>query len=179
MEEGAQSAAQLTAQDIRLIHSLADFEQANSALVFIDELDPDEKMSRVELRRYRCIEDAAVVAYWRPFSECRGLPKLSLKRLGLKLTAEEAALHEILKTHRNKVVAHTDIDRMRLAFRSWKPSDHDVIMPHLIRDDALALFDRRQEWRALVRKLLNAVADSVFERVQGLGEAEFLFVPDA
>jgi hypothetical protein len=49
----------------------------------------------------------------------------------------------------------------------------DVVLP--ARQEMI----HRQEWRAFVRKLLKAVAGSVFERAQGLSEAEFLFVPDA
>ena len=120
-----------------------------------------------------------MVAYWRPFSECKGLPKLSLKKLGIKPTASEAQLHEELKVHRNKVVAHTDIDRMTFSFVAWKAfDDRDIFMPHLVRDDSLALYNRRYEWMEWVRKLDHAVAKLVFKRAQAIGEAEFLFVPD-
>lgn len=180
MEEGEKREATLTGEDIRLIHSLSDFQQALSGLTFIDELEPDQEMTKIELRRYRCIEDAAVVAYWRPFSECQGLPKLSLRKIGIKPSAAEAKLHEELKVHRNKVVAHTDIDRMTFSFVAWKAfEDREIIMPHLVRDDSLALFDRRHEWMEWVRKLDSAVARQVFKRVQMLGEAKFLFVPDS
>lgn len=57
---------------VRLVHSLGDLQQCLSALAWINELEPDEEMSRIELRRYRCLEDAAVVAYWRPFSRSQG-----------------------------------------------------------------------------------------------------------
>lgn len=174
MEEGDKTVAMLTAEDIRLIHSLSDFQQALSGLTFIDELEPDQKMTRVELRRYRCIEDAAVVAYWRPFSECRGLPKLSFKKLGIKPTTAERELHDELKAHRNKVVAHTDVERMRLGFKSWKPFDErEVFMPHLIRDDSLAFYNRLNGWMAWLRKLNYAVSGHIYERVQELGEFDF------
>lgn len=52
MEEGEKTEPTLTGEDIRLIHSLANFQQVLSALTFIDELEPDQKMTRVELRRY-------------------------------------------------------------------------------------------------------------------------------
>jgi hypothetical protein len=180
MEEGEKIEATLTGEDIRLIHSMSDFQQALSAITFIDELEPDQKMTKIELRRYRCIEDAAVVAYWRPFSECNGLPKLSLKKLGLKPSPAENKLHEELRVHRNKVVAHTDIERMTFSFAAWRAfDDRDIFMPHLVRNDSLALFDRRHEWMGWVRKLNLTVAKLVFERAQVLGEAAFLFVPDA
>ena len=50
MEEVVSAGATLTGEDIRLIHSLADFQQALSALTFIDELEPDQRMSKIELR---------------------------------------------------------------------------------------------------------------------------------
>lgn len=161
----------LSAYQIRLIHSLGDFQQTLSALTWIDELEPDQKMTRVELRRYRCLEDAAVVAYWRPFSESKGLPKLSFKRLGIIPTEEEQDLHSALRTQRNKVVAHTDADRMRFGIHAWKPlEDRDIIMPHFIRDDSLAFYLRRTEWLEWTRKIHHQIAEVVFQELQSVGE---------
>lgn len=166
--------ADLTNRDIRLIHALSDFQQAMSALTFIDELEPDREITRVELRRYRCLEDAAVVAYWRPFSQSQGLPSLSLKQIGLIPSDRELRLHELIKLQRNKVVAHTDVDRMRIALKAWRPHPgFSGVLPHIIRDDSLALFNQREEWMDWLRKVVDATATAVFARMQDVGEVDF------
>ncbi|WP_252258914.1 hypothetical protein [Erythrobacter aurantius] len=167
--------ASLSNLQIRLIHSLGDFQQTLSALAWISELEPDQKMTRIELRRYRCLEDAAVVAYWRPFSDSKGLPKLSLKKVGLVPNTAERSLHEELGVQRNKVVAHTDTDRMRFGFRVWKPFDEsDLVMSSFRRDDSLALYSKLREWQDWTLKVHAAVARKVFDETQDTGEIDFI-----
>ena len=84
-------------------------------------------------------------------------------------------MHESLKVHRDKVMAHTDAARMRFALRSWKAfKDRDIMIPHFTRDDSLALFDRRREWNDWVFRLHTHVTQIVFEAVQQLGEIDFV-----
>lgn len=112
------------------MQSIADFQRALSAVTFRCALEPDHRISRVRRRRYGCFEEAAVVAYSRPFTQSKGLPKLSFKRLGIKPTPEQQAPHACLWDRRNKVIAHTDIDRMRLAMSTFKLlDDHPAMMP--------------------------------------------------
>lgn len=161
-------------QDIRLLQSITDFQMALSAFDFICELDEDDTISRIERRRFRCFEDAAVVAYWRPFTQSNGLPALSMKKLGINPSKPQMLLHKRIKTHRNKVVAHTDADRMRLALKTSKVRGHDVMLPTIDFDDGLAFFDERYELIEWLRILIQRASHLLFERVQGDSEVSFL-----
>jgi hypothetical protein len=102
-------------QRLRLLYSLGDFQLALSACEFLYECEADKKYSKIELRRFRCYETAMITAYTRPFSQSRGtIPKLSLKMTGAQLSAEQIELHEKLMTLRNKAVAHSDAEAMRM-----------------------------------------------------------------
>lgn len=165
---------QLSGADVRIVQSIADFQMALSAVTFLCELEPDDPISRVTRRRYRCFEDTAVVAYSRPFTQSKGLPTLSFKRLGIKPTSEQQALHDRLWDRRNKVVAHTNIDRMRLALSTFKPfDDHPVMMPMMDFDDSLAFFKDRHRLEEWLRLLIHAAGKTVFERVQSAAPVRF------
>jgi hypothetical protein len=60
---------------IRLLYSLGDLQLALSASAFLAECEPDEKYSKVELRRFRCYETALVTAYNRPTNEPEKTPR--------------------------------------------------------------------------------------------------------
>lgn len=153
---------------LRRLYSLRDLELANSALAFLDEVDTEERYTKVELRRYRCFLESAAIAYWRPFATADGLPALDFKLLGVTPTAEQHALHEHLRTFRNKVVAHSDPKRMRILLTSRKPlDDHDVQMPSLSFDEGLEFLDDRRLWRNWVAILIGALAEYAFKHVQG------------
>lgn len=103
---------------IRLLYSMKDIQLALSAADFLQECDPEARISMVELRRYKCYETTAIVSYARPFSESRGgFPKLSLKMIGVRLDEDKKALHEKLLDLRNRTVAHSDAEMMRMAVR--------------------------------------------------------------
>lgn len=111
-------------RDIRMLYSVRDLQLALSAADFLTECDPDRKISKIELRRFRSYETMMVVAYARPFSQTKGdVPSLSLKMAGAKLTAEQMALHERMIELRNRAVAHSDGDMMRMV---TKPHDIDL-----------------------------------------------------
>jgi hypothetical protein len=153
---------------LRHIYSLRDLELANSALAFLDEVDTDGQYTKVELRRYRCFLESAVIAYWRPFATADGLPALDFEQLGVAPTEEQKALHERLRIFRNKVVAHSDPKRMRILLTSHKPLDgHDVQMPSLNFDEGLEFLEDRRLWRNWVAILIGALAEYAFEKVQG------------
>jgi hypothetical protein len=101
-------------QVIRLIQSINDFSVSNSALIFLSEVESDKTYSKADLRRFRCFETTAIIAYARPFSEARGrVPKLTMNLLGIKLDQEKSTLHSRLIALRNKSFAHSDADMMR------------------------------------------------------------------
>jgi hypothetical protein len=98
-----------------MLYSLKDIQLALSAADFLQSCDPDEKISKVELRRFKCYETTAIVSYARPFSESRGVvPKLSLKMIGLRLDAQHLALHNRILDLCNRVIAHSDAQMMRM-----------------------------------------------------------------
>jgi hypothetical protein len=102
-------------QRVRLVYSLRDFQIALSAATFLSECEPEKKYSKVELRRFRCYETEMIMAYTRPFSQAHGeIPRLTLEMSGAQLTNAQKELHEDLIMTRNKIVAHSDGDMMRL-----------------------------------------------------------------
>jgi len=153
---------------------MTDFQMALSAFNFVSEVGPEEPISRIERRRLRCFEDAAVVAYWRPFSDSKGLPKLSFKKLGIKATSEQLTLHRRLQERRNKVIAHTDVDRMRLAFSTFRVSeDSSIMMPQYDFDDALEFYADLDAIVIWLRTLSHAASKAIFTRVQGRQEIRY------
>jgi hypothetical protein len=117
----------------RLLYSLHDLQQALSACEFLRECDDTQKYSRAELRRFRCYETALVIAYTRPFTQSRGeaLP-LSMKMTNLKLSVDRRALHDRLVEMRNKIVAHSDSEMMRMTIQPFvtrtptRESDNEI-----------------------------------------------------
>jgi hypothetical protein len=108
----------------RLLYSLNDLQQALSACEFLYECDETKTYSKIELRRFRCYETTLIVAYSRPFSQSRGaVSPLTLKMVNLKLTKERKALHDRLLEMRNKIMAHSDGEMMRMTTQSF-----DVLM---------------------------------------------------
>lgn len=171
----AQLHSELSNEDIRIVQAIADLQMALSAMTFLDEADPDEKISRVERRRLRCFEDAAVVAYNRPFTSSSGLPRLTFEMIGIDLDERETDLHQRLRVRRDKVVGHTDISEMRLALSTSKPFDnHDVMIPVMDFDDELAFFVDRAAIISWLRKVHMAASKTIFVRVQGVAGVKFI-----
>jgi hypothetical protein len=159
------------AHDIAMVQAMADLQMALSAIDFMDEADADQGLSRIERRRLRCYEDAAVISYWRPFAGSKGVPQLEFKHFGIEPTPEQLALHAWLRDRRNKVVAHTDLDRMRLALSTMKVfDDSDIMLPLMDFDDGLAFFNDRAELIVWLRALIQGAARKTFRRFQGHGE---------
>jgi hypothetical protein len=148
---------------------------ALSALYFLCELEEGQTITRDERRRYRCFEDAAVIAYGRAFTKAEGLPFLVFKHMDLKPTPEEQALHHRLMDRRRKVVAHSDADRQRILFTT-DPFDEglEIMFPGLDYDDALAFFEDRWTLLEWLNRLIHAACVVVFEQVQGRPPIRFL-----
>lgn len=166
----------LSPQQIRLVQSIADFQMALSAADFMSELDEGEGFTRIERRRHRCFEDAAVVAYGRAFTRANGLPALSFKQMKIKPSPEERALHDRLMERRHKVIAHSDADRQRILFATERfvADDATVMLPHVDFDDALAFFADRRSLIEWLRRLIHAAGKILFDQVQGMPEVRFV-----
>jgi hypothetical protein len=101
------------AQLTRVIQACGDFQQALSALTFLsEECDYAATYSTAELRKFQCYENAAIVAFARPFEVSRGRAVLGLRAIGVRLTSSEEHLKNKIIELRRKVVAHSDDERM-------------------------------------------------------------------
>lgn len=114
----------------RLLYSLNDFQQAISACSFLYECDEAQGYSRTDLRRFRCYETTLVVAYNRPFTQSRGaVPPLTFKMMDLKLSKKRQDLHDRLVEMRNKIMAHSDGELMRMTTQAFDVQMRDGDSP--------------------------------------------------
>ena len=155
-------------QRIRKISALGDFELALSAADFLQEADEDKRYSHIELRRFRCYEQTAIISYSRPFVPARGskVPNLTLRVCGLSLSAQERELHETVLSLRNKLVAHSDYEMMNFAAKT-----HDLAMPdaqpfHVVfakHDEGLQFY----KWGAQLKliDLIRTVSASLYKEL--------------
>lgn len=150
-------------QQWRRVQALTDFSQSLSALTFF--MDIPERTDRIERKRYRCYHDAAIIYYCRPFTMSRGLPILSPKSVYRPSTAEEKGLHNFLLTERNKVVAHTDADRMRLLLTSFDVVD-GIRFPQIVEDEGFALLGKERLFEQWLHKLTSSLTKEVFHLMQ-------------
>lgn len=156
-------------QLIRLIQSCGDFQQALSALTFLlDECDYAAKYSVVELRKFQCYENSAIVAFARPFEVSRGRTALGLRAIGLQLNADEEQLKNEVIDLRRKVVAHSDEERMHFKISTIQPfEDSPASLPALLFQESLRLESREtEELVALLRKLISALSETIFAIAQ-------------
>ncbi|MEA1015335.1 hypothetical protein [Sphingosinicella sp. LY1275] len=174
-DEGGE-ASPLTPRQERLVQAVADFQMALSAIDFMCELDEHRRLTRVERRRYRCFEDAAVIAYGRAFSNAEGLPFLVFKHMDFKPTPDEKELHDRLIERRRKVVAHSDADRQRILFATeeFEADNGTFMIPHVDFDDALAFYSDRLRIMEWLRRLIHAVGAVLFNQVQGVSPIHFV-----
>lgn len=92
---------------------------------------------------------------------------LSLKRVGIKATDNEKALHERLMEYRNKVVAHTDADRMRLLVTSWTAFEGEkYAIPHVVEDEGFEFLNDIPAIYEWLHRIMTALATFVFDKVQ-------------
>jgi hypothetical protein len=156
---------------IRLLYSLGDLQLALSASTFLAECDPDEKYSRIEMRRFRCFETALITAYARPFSQSKGtIPSLSFKMAELTLTEEQMALHRRLMRMRNKVIAHSDREMMRVTTKAHRlelGDDKRVVLVETVFDEGITLLgDLLVETDGLLHLVYRAVSDRLHAEAQ-------------
>ncbi|WP_342733198.1 hypothetical protein [Bradyrhizobium sp. B117] len=160
---------------IRLLYSLGDLQLALSACEFLYECDPEERYSRADLRRFRCFETTLITAYARPFSQSDGgFPPLTLKMAGAKLSEQERALHQRLVRMRNKIVAHSDRELMRMTTKTIKiPHDENdedgkgFVLIHSVFDEGITLLgDLLIDANELLRKLYFAIYKTLSDEAQ-------------
>jgi hypothetical protein len=157
----------------RLIISHADLQMALSAITFLSEIDENEKYSKIELRRFKCYEATFVMSYGRAFTKSSGskFDQVPLKRIGVKLTLSERALHEAIIELRNKVYAHSDeaFAHVRLDMHVIDIEDRKLLLPHLQFDHGLEFANLFKRIAAveLTRKIMHGLLDTV--RTLGAG----------
>ena len=148
----------------RLLYSSGDFQQALSAITFLqEECDFGVPHTVIELPRFRCFESTAIVAFARPFERSRGKTVLGLKQLGLRLSPSERELQAKLLALRRKVIAHSDEELMHFQSSAIAPfEDVDLRFPALRFNESLFLSAAELvEFERLLDKLLRAIATSV------------------
>jgi hypothetical protein len=149
----------------RLLYSLNDLQQALSACAFLYECEETGTYSKIELRRFRCYETTLVVAYTRPFTQSRGAAApLMMKMVGLKLSNERQALHDRLVEMRNKIMAHSDSEMMRMTTQPFDVSMQDGEPPiYLIQ----MVFDEGVTLRGAVLVETNILLREVYQAICG------------
>ena len=153
----------------RIIYSGWDFEQANSALLFLlEECDFEKKYNLGELRRLRCFETTMIISFSRPFKTGLGKKPLDLEVIGLELSDAEIELKKKITTLRDQVVAHSDVKEMEFYISNIRPfDDHDVRMPLERFYEGLRLNEQElTDIYKLLNKIIYAIAMFKFDFVQ-------------
>ncbi|WP_048710117.1 hypothetical protein [Microvirga massiliensis] len=149
----------------RLILTLRDLAHARSAITFIEEdVDFEERYPLAGLRKFACYETTLIVSYCRPFSESQGgLPRLSYRKMGIRLSPFTRTLHEELIAKRNKIFAHSDGDHIDHAPPTvmngvnWQGQSFTTLFPPRFQEGILLDYARVQQASILVSSLSNAV----------------------
>ena len=150
----------------RIVYSSWDFQQALSALTFLrEECDFDEKYSRVQLRKFRCFETAAIVSFSRPFKVGRGRKALDPAAIGFEFSEDEERLKDKILFLRDKIVSHSDEEEMEYRTHSFRIfDDSDLRMPAAIFRESLYLDeDEYSALESILRRLLHSIAKYKFE----------------
>jgi hypothetical protein len=157
------------AQLARAIQSCGDFQQALSALSFLlNECDYAAEYSTAELRRFQCYENAAIVAFARPFEVSRGRTALGLRAIGIRLSSSEEQLKSKVVGLRSKVVAHSDDEHMHFKISTFQPfEDSSATLPILLFQETLRLDPSEvEELQALLHRLVHGLSQMLFSLAQ-------------
>jgi len=164
-----QTLALTDAQLTRAIQSCGDFQQALSALTFLlEECDYSVKYSTAALRKFQCYENAAIIAFARPFEVSRGRTVLGTRAAGVRLSGPEEQLKSKIIDLRRKVVAHSDDELMHFRISTLQPfEDSAVALPVLQFHESLRLDPTDVvELQALLRKLVRGLTEMLFALAQ-------------
>lgn len=151
----------------RLVIAHADLQQALSAITFLgEELDENDRYSKVELRRLKCFETTFIVSYGRAFTKSNGrYDQLPLKRIGIRLKPRERDLHELIIKLRQTVHAHSDEDfaHVRLDVSTMDLPNGPFALPHLQFDHGLEFsdFSKREAAAYIIRKIMSGLLQAV------------------
>jgi len=154
------------------LYSLGDFQFALSACDFLYECDPQSRYSKIELRRFRCFETSLIIAYARPFSQSQGgVPPLTLKMAKAELTEHEKALHRRLVRMRNKIVAHSDRELMRMTTQTFdmplRDDDQKFVFIQSVFDEGITLSgDLLIDTNELLHKLYQSTYKTLSDEAQ-------------
>ncbi|TAY14005.1 hypothetical protein [Rhizobium leguminosarum] len=157
----------------RLLIAHADLQMALSAITFLgEELDPEAKYSKIELRRFKCFETTFIVSYGRAFTKSKGSrhDQLSLRGIGVKLTAKERALHELIVNLRQKAYAHSDesFAHVRMDVTHMDIPGGTFAFPHLQFDHGLEFSELFK--RIATMELTHKIIHSLAKTIRGLAE---------
>ena len=81
-------------------------------------------------------------------------------------TASEQELHENIQIYRDKVVAHSDIDKMRIGFHTFESGLGDMKLPYIRWDEGLEFTDQIADWINWIRKLMQGLSLVLWEVAQ-------------
>lgn len=157
-----------TNREVSYFYFLNDFELALSSLIFlIEDLDLEKKYSKVELRRLKAFHDAMIIAYNRPFSSTDYKLKLDI----FSPSEEQQELHDVLKEQRDKVVAHSDFNRMKIRIDTIAPFyDSDIVKPISNFVEELFFVEKLPEIESWLRILIFHMGKKTFKIAQSKGE---------
>lgn len=165
----------------RLVICHADLQMALSAITFLGDIDPEEKYSKIDLRRFKCYETTFVVSYGRAFTKSAGgrFGQLPLGRIGVSLTKDEKKLHESIIKLRHKVYAHSDeaFAHVRLDIHRMDIDGKQFLVPHMQFNEGLEFADLFKRIAAV--ELTRKIMDRLFHKVMELGaemEEAFIYI---
>tara|TARA_R110000782_G_scaffold21904_1_gene58463 strand:+ start:170 stop:712 length:543 start_codon:yes stop_codon:yes gene_type:complete len=149
----------------RSLASLADLNQAAVAISLLQsEVDWNRMYKTAELRKFRCYETTAIVAFSRPFATGRSGVSLSLKALGVNLTEPQKALKKKVQTLRDKIVAHTDDDWMHYRISLHEFAGFHQPLPHYQADEGIRLSEAElREFDGMVNEILEGIRRLMFD----------------
>jgi hypothetical protein len=104
----------------------------------------------------------------RPFSPSPKLPIFSLKKIGVKPSKNQDELHKRIQLYRNKIVAHSDVDLMRIGFHAIEVGDdtRQINVPHIVFTEGLDFLDICDEWMDWLHIIIHGIVKTTFEFAQ-------------
>lgn len=148
----------------RVVYSIWDFQQSLSALTFLmEECELNATYSKIDLRKFRCYENQAILSFARPFVPSRSGVQLNCKSINFKFGNEELRLKDQITFLRNKIVAHSDSEEMHYKGFTVEMGER-ASAPFFMFDEGLHLTEsQRFELAKLLNRLIGALTKYTFE----------------
>lgn len=122
------------------------------------------------MRRFKCYETSFVIAYGRAFTNSKGGSHslLSLKKIGLKLSGEELALHQKILEYRQQKYAHSDLSKAHARIDLFIDDVHgkEYPIPHVQWDEGLDFIEDFEPYR--IMDLINKIMAHLLKTTQQL-----------